>query len=71
MHLGNYIERQVKTWSKQYKLSETHTIPAMERLMEWLPEHLPTNERTTVVHGDFRLEIGKLILQLRFFTSWG
>ncbi|XP_007900081.1 acyl-CoA dehydrogenase family member 10 [Callorhinchus milii] len=53
---GNYIERQVRTWSKQYRASETRTIPAMERLIQWLPDHLPTQETTTVVHGDFRLD---------------
>lgn len=53
---GNYVERQVKTWSRQYQASETHTIPAMNRLMEWLPQHLPQEETTTVVHGDFRLD---------------
>ncbi|XP_063000485.1 acyl-CoA dehydrogenase family member 10 [Elgaria multicarinata webbii] len=53
---GNYIQRQVQTWSKQYRALETHTIPAMERLMEWLPSHLPASERLSVVHGDFRLD---------------
>ncbi|XP_056392197.1 acyl-CoA dehydrogenase family member 10 isoform X2 [Hyla sarda] len=53
---GSYIQRQVQIWTKQYRSSETHTIPAMERLMEWLPHHLPPNQITTVVHGDFRLD---------------
>ncbi|XP_074869155.1 acyl-CoA dehydrogenase family member 10 isoform X2 [Carettochelys insculpta] len=53
---GNYIQRQVQTWTKQYRASETHAIPAMERLIEWLPLHLPGNRKTTVVHGDFRLD---------------
>ncbi|XP_044296914.1 acyl-CoA dehydrogenase family member 10 isoform X4 [Varanus komodoensis] len=53
---GNYIQRQVQTWSKQYRATETHTIPAMERLLEWLPSHLPASERLSVVHGDFRLD---------------
>ncbi|KAJ7309822.1 hypothetical protein JRQ81_007892 [Phrynocephalus forsythii] len=53
---GNYIERQVQTWGKQYRATETHTIPAMERLMEWLPSHLPASEHLSVVHGDFRLD---------------
>uniref|UniRef100_UPI00398E8CA0 acyl-CoA dehydrogenase family member 11 isoform X2 n=1 Tax=Pristiophorus japonicus TaxID=55135 RepID=UPI00398E8CA0 len=53
---GNYIERQVRTWTKQYQASETHVIPAMEQLIKWLPEHLPAHEKTTVVHGDFRLD---------------
>lgn len=51
---GDYITRQVQTWIKQYRAMETSTIPAMERLIEWLPLHLPSQQRTTVVHGDFR-----------------
>ncbi|XP_071945026.1 acyl-CoA dehydrogenase family member 10-like [Antedon mediterranea] len=53
---GNYIERQVKTWSKQYLASQTHEIEEMTRLMQWLPENTPTTDHTTVVHGDFRLD---------------
>ncbi|XP_012518923.1 PREDICTED: acyl-CoA dehydrogenase family member 10 isoform X2 [Propithecus coquereli] len=53
---ADYIPRQVQTWIKQYRASETSTIPAMERLIEWLPLHLPRQQRTTVVHGDFRLD---------------
>ncbi|EQB77382.1 acyl-CoA dehydrogenase family member 10 [Camelus ferus] len=53
---GDYIPRQVQTWIKQYRASETSAIPAMERLIEWLPLHLPRQQRTTVVHGDFRLD---------------
>ncbi|XP_062890706.1 acyl-CoA dehydrogenase family member 11 isoform X2 [Mobula hypostoma] len=52
---GNYIERQVHVWTKQYRATETHVIPAMERLMTWLPQHLPKQDKTTVVHGDYRL----------------
>ncbi|XP_075390665.1 acyl-CoA dehydrogenase family member 10 [Tenrec ecaudatus] len=53
---GDYVRRQVQIWTKQYRASETSTIPAMERLIEWLPGHLPGEQRTTVVHGDFRLD---------------
>ncbi|KAM5311689.1 acyl-CoA dehydrogenase family member 10 isoform 1-T3 [Glossophaga mutica] len=53
---GDYIARQVRTWIKQYRASETSTIPAMERLIEWLPLHLPRQQKITVVHGDFRLD---------------
>ncbi|NXH17360.1 ACD10 dehydrogenase, partial [Bucco capensis] len=53
---GNYIQQQVETWTKQYRAVETHVIPAMERLIEWLPLHLPDSQKTTVVHGDFRLD---------------
>jgi len=53
---GAYIARQISRWTKQYQLSETETIPEMNRLIEWLPAHLPPQERNTVVHGDYRLD---------------
>jgi aminoglycoside phosphotransferase (APT) family kinase protein len=53
---GNYLARQIARWSKQYRASETESIPAMERLMEWLPEHIPPGDETSIVHGDFRLD---------------
>ncbi|NWI84904.1 ACD10 dehydrogenase, partial [Pitta sordida] len=53
---GNYIEQQVETWTKQYRAVESHVIPAMERLIQWLPLHFPEPQKTTVVHGDFRMD---------------
>jgi aminoglycoside phosphotransferase (APT) family kinase protein len=53
---GNYFARQIDRWSKQYKLSETETIPKMNRLIEWLPQTIPPGERISVVHGDYRLD---------------
>ncbi|HEY3636884.1 MAG TPA: phosphotransferase family protein [Rhizomicrobium sp.] len=53
---GNYIARQVARWSRQYKASETETIEEMDRLIAWLPEHLPPEDRSAIVHGDFRLD---------------
>ncbi|XP_077318134.1 acyl-CoA dehydrogenase family member 10 [Lithobates pipiens] len=53
---GAYVQRQIQTWTKQYRASETHQIPSMERLIEWLPQHLPADQNATVVHGDFRLD---------------
>ncbi|NXN96083.1 ACD10 dehydrogenase, partial [Rhinopomastus cyanomelas] len=53
---GDYVQRQVETWTKQYRAVETHVIPAMERLIEWLPLHLPKSQKTTLVHGDFRVD---------------
>ncbi len=52
---GNYYERQVGRWSKQYVASKTDEIEAMENLMAWLPENMPEQKKTVVVHGDFRL----------------
>jgi aminoglycoside phosphotransferase (APT) family kinase protein len=53
---GNYIARQVARWTKQYRASETEKIPAMNHLIEWLPEHIPESDETTIVHGDFRMD---------------
>jgi len=53
---GNYFGRQVDRWTKQYKLSETEHMPDMERLIEWLPQTLPAQTRTSVVHGDYRID---------------
>ena len=53
---GNYFERQIGRWAKQYRASETEPIEAMDRLIEWLPEHIPASEETTIVHGDLRLD---------------
>src|SRR4030095_11507523 len=57
---GNYFERQIGRWSKQYIASITDPIPEMDRLMEWLPVHMPASARDesqlSVVHGDFRLD---------------
>jgi len=53
---GNYFARQIARWSKQYKASETEPVAAMERLIDWLPAHVPAGEETAVVHGDYRLD---------------
>lgn len=53
---GNYMARQVARWTKQYRASETHEVPAMDRLIEWLPRTIPEQERTSIVHGDYRLD---------------
>ena len=52
---GNYYSRQVGRWSQQYQQSRTDNIPEMDQLMEWLSTHIPAADRTTIVHGDFRL----------------
>lgn len=52
----NYIGRQVALWSRQYEASKTGDVPAMEQLMQWLPQNIPEDQSNSVVHGDFRLE---------------
>jgi aminoglycoside phosphotransferase (APT) family kinase protein len=51
-----YLARQIARWTKQYKASETESIPAMDALIEWLPAHIPAGEETSIVHGDYRLD---------------
>ena len=55
---GNYFGRQISRWSRQYLDSQTGPLPAMDRLIEWLPAHLPVepDEPVSIVHGDFRLD---------------
>ncbi len=52
---GNYYERQIRRWSKQYVASKTEQIDAMDRLMAWLPENIPSEGASVIVHGDYRL----------------
>lgn len=63
---GNYFERQIGRWSKQYKASAdgagelSQPIEEMERLIDWLPTHMPASARdesqVSIVHGDYRLD---------------
>jgi len=53
---GNYFARQISRWSKQYVASETETIEAMNKLMAWLPENIPADDSTSLVHGDYRID---------------
>jgi aminoglycoside phosphotransferase (APT) family kinase protein len=52
----NYVARQVERWSKQYRASQTEAVGDMERLIAWLPAHLPPGQPARVVHGDYRLD---------------
>jgi aminoglycoside phosphotransferase (APT) family kinase protein len=51
-----YLMRQVLRWSENYRLSATEDIEDMTQLMAWLPDHLPVSTRTSIVHGDYRLD---------------
>jgi aminoglycoside phosphotransferase (APT) family kinase protein len=55
---GGYVMRQVSRWSRQYAedAAIAGRVPAMERLFEWLPAHLPGDDETAIVHGDFRCD---------------
>jgi len=53
---GDYVKRQVARWTTQYRASETETIDAMDRLIEWLPGNIPPGRHTSLMHGDFRID---------------
>ena len=57
---GNYFERQIGRWSRQYAASITQPIAEMDQLIEWLPQNIPDLARDSsmvgVVHGDYRLD---------------
>ncbi|MEO1320968.1 MAG: phosphotransferase family protein, partial [Pseudomonadota bacterium] len=53
---GNYFARQISRWSKQYVASETIDVSAMHRLMDWLPDNIPNEASSGIVHGDYRLD---------------
>jgi aminoglycoside phosphotransferase (APT) family kinase protein len=53
---GNYFGRQINRWSRQYEASKTREIASMDRLMKWLPENIPDDDTSCIVHGDYRLD---------------
>jgi len=53
---GNYFERQVARWTRQYRDSQTDDLPEMERLIDYLPKSLPDQSRVSIVHGDYRID---------------
>lgn len=53
---GNYLERQINRWTKQYRAAQTDDIPEVEQLIAWLPLTLPTPDRSAIIHGDYRID---------------
>lgn len=54
---GNYFERQIARWSRQYlEDAAAGRDSNMDRLIDWLPSHIPPGEQQSVVHGDFRAD---------------
>lgn len=54
---GNYFERQIARWSKQYLADEAAgRVADMDKLVEWLPAHVPPGDETAIVHGDYRCD---------------
>ena len=70
---GNYVGRQVSRWSKQYIDSETENIESMNNLIEWLPDHLPAEKQTSIVHGDYSISnvmVGKTDPNVIAILDW-
>jgi aminoglycoside phosphotransferase (APT) family kinase protein len=54
---GNYFARQIARWSRQYiEDPDAGRVPSMDKLVEWLPNHIPPGDETSVVHGDYRCD---------------
>jgi aminoglycoside phosphotransferase (APT) family kinase protein len=53
---GNYFERQVGRWTKQYRAAETERMDDMERTIDYLSRSIPEQTRTSIVHGDYRID---------------
>ncbi len=53
---GNYFERQIGRWTKQYRASQTDDLEAMEFLIDYLPKNIPADDSVSIAHGDYRLE---------------
>ena len=53
---GNYFERQVRRWTKQYRAAQTDDLPEVEKLIAWLPATLPRQDRVSIIHGDYRID---------------
>ena len=53
---GNYFERQVGRWTKQYRAAQTDDLPQVEKLIAWLPATLPKQDRVSIIHGDYRID---------------
>ncbi|MBD3836092.1 phosphotransferase family protein [Brevundimonas sp.] len=70
---GNYFARQVSRWTKQYRASEIEPVPAMDRLIAFLPDSLPPEGPSRIVHGDFRLDnmiLAPVAAQVRAVLDW-
>ena len=53
---GNYFARQIARWSRQVREANIAIPNALNKLMDWLPEHIPAQDKTTLIHGDFRMD---------------
>ncbi|MEZ5213257.1 phosphotransferase family protein [Gordonia sp. (in: high G+C Gram-positive bacteria)] len=51
-----FAARQVRLWTRQWGLVQTRELPDVERLASLLAERIPDAARSTIVHGDFRVD---------------
>ena len=58
-----YLERQLRRWAEQWERAKTRPVPALERVLEWLRQHMPVSSRTSIVHGDYKLDNLMLYVQ--------
>jgi aminoglycoside phosphotransferase (APT) family kinase protein len=52
---GGYYARQIARWTKQWQTTRTREDADIERLITWLPAHIPADERSAISHGDYRI----------------
>lgn len=70
---GNYFERQVGRWTKQYRAAQTEDLPEVEALIEFLPRTIPEQTRTAILHGDYRIDnliYASDTLRIRAVLDW-
>jgi aminoglycoside phosphotransferase (APT) family kinase protein len=53
---GEFLNRQISVWTRQYRASESVVIPAMDALIDWLPENVPADQPGRIFHGDLRID---------------
>ncbi len=51
-----YVERQIEGWNKRYSKAKTWNVPSGKKVMKWLEQNMPSEEKLCVIHNDFRLD---------------
>ena len=51
-----YCERQIKGWSERYQKARTWNVPKFTNVINWLKANIPTEERSCMIHNDFRFD---------------
>lgn len=70
---GHYIARQIQRWIKQYRATQTEAIAEVEKLIDWLPSTMPGEDRTSIIHGDYRIDnlvFARDVPQVRAVLDW-